>query len=100
MALERSFSARAKDEMCRRLPTRDCCAEAECYGALLFAKTFSASEIRVVTEHERFADRFCALVRTAGCIFVSRTYRIVVLLCVGNDGALLSAAQVLLVPIR
>ena len=61
MSSERSFSARTKDELCRRLPSRTCCAEAECYGVLLFAKTFSTGEIKVVTEHDRFADRFCAV---------------------------------------
>jgi len=63
MDSERSFSAKAKEEMCRRQPQRDCCASAELYGALLFANTFTPREIKLVTEHERFAARFTSLMQ-------------------------------------
>ena len=63
METERSFSARAKDEMCKKLPQRDCCAQAELYGVLLFSRVFSKREIRMVTEHEKFAERLTALCR-------------------------------------
>lgn len=42
---------------------RDCCAAAEAYGIFLFSNTFSRHEIRVITEHEIFAEHFAALVR-------------------------------------
>ncbi len=62
MESERSFSARTKEEMCRRMPQRNCCAAAELYGELLFANTFSPQEIKIVTELEKFAARLASLV--------------------------------------
>ena len=63
MDSERSFSARAKEEMCRRMPQRKCCAAAELYGELLFANTFSPQEIKIVTEQEKFAARVAVLMK-------------------------------------
>lgn len=50
-----SFSAGAKAEVCRVLPTRDCCALAECFGILLFCNSFSADGIKIITECREFA---------------------------------------------
>ena len=44
-----SFSAQTKTELCAIPVSRDCCAVAEAYGLLLFAHTFSHTEIAVVT---------------------------------------------------
>lgn len=49
-----SFSARVKSEICRDFPGKRCCALAECYGILLYCNTFSAEQIRVVTESPEF----------------------------------------------
>ena len=50
-----SFSASAKAEVCRILPNRDCCALAECFGILLFSNSFTAENIKIITESREFA---------------------------------------------
>ena len=52
-----SFSSDAKAELCRVPLTRRCCARAEAYGVLLYAGSFSPTEVRIVTESEDFAAR-------------------------------------------
>lgn len=51
-----SFSASAKAEICRNVPTRHCCALAECFGILLFCNSFHAENIRIITESREFAN--------------------------------------------
>lgn len=60
-----SFSADAKAELCRTLPTRRCCCQAECYGILLYANRFDNREARIVTESEDLANRLPALFKKA-----------------------------------
>lgn len=50
-----SFSAGAKGEVCRIFPNRDCCALAECFGILLFCNSFTADNIKIITESRDFA---------------------------------------------
>jgi len=50
-----SFSAGAKAEMCRSIPSKNCCVLAECFGVLLFCNSFSADSIRIITESREFA---------------------------------------------
>ena len=50
-----SFSASAKAEVCRVLPSRDCCALAECFGILLFCNSFHSEGIKIITESREFA---------------------------------------------
>ena len=50
-----SFSASAKAEVCRMLPTKQCCALAECFGVLLFCNSFGDDGIRIITESREFA---------------------------------------------
>ena len=50
-----SFSAAAKAEVCRVQPAKHCCALAECFGILLFANSFNADVIRIITESREFA---------------------------------------------
>ena len=50
-----SFSASAKAEICRNVPSRHCCALAECFGILLFCNSFHAGNIRIITESREFA---------------------------------------------
>lgn len=52
-----SFSSETKRELCRQLPARRCCVLAEAYGILLYCNTFSAREVRIVTESRDFALR-------------------------------------------
>ena len=64
-----SFSFDTKTELCRIEPERDCCVKAECYGMLLFARSFSRSGIALVTENRAVAHRAAELtVRTSGVI--------------------------------
>ncbi len=50
-----SFSAAAKAEICRAVPHNHCCALAQCFGVLLFANSFTADSIRIITESRDFA---------------------------------------------
>lgn len=52
-----SFAYEVKAEVCKTALTRHCCAIAEAYGVLLYANSFSISEVRIVTENEEFAAR-------------------------------------------
>ena len=44
-----SFSSDVKKELCRTLPGRKCCAQAECYGILLYEIRFDEIESSIVT---------------------------------------------------
>ena len=50
-----SFSASAKTEVCRMFPGRHCCAQAQCFGILLFCNSFSSEGIKIITESRDFA---------------------------------------------
>ena len=52
-----SFAGDVKTELCRGALNRKCCAQAECYGILLYCNTFSAAEVRIITENPGFAQR-------------------------------------------
>ena len=60
-----TFSASAKAEVCRALPGKTCCALAECFGILLYANSFTADGIRIITESREFAQRLPALFQKA-----------------------------------
>ncbi len=60
-----SFSAEVKNELCRPEVERGCCALGEALGVLLFSNTFTAEEIRIVTESWDFAQRLPQLFRRA-----------------------------------
>ena len=50
-----SFSAAAKEELCRDIPHKHCCTLAECFGILLYCNSFSAEGIKIITESREFA---------------------------------------------
>lgn len=50
-----SFSASAKEEVCRSFPHSRCCALAQCFGILLFCNSFNSDGIRIITESREFA---------------------------------------------
>ena len=50
-----SFSAAAKAEACRILPSKQCCALAECFGILLYCNCFQSDSIKIITESREFA---------------------------------------------
>lgn len=50
-----SFSASAKAEICREIPSKKCCLLAECFGILLYCNSFGAERIRIVTESRELA---------------------------------------------
>lgn len=58
-----SFSAEVKNELCRSEVERGCCALGEALGVLLFSNTFTAEEVRIVTESVDFAQRLPKLFR-------------------------------------
>lgn len=60
-----SFAADVKAELCRHHINKKCCTAAEIYGILLYCNTFSADEIRIVTESRAFAQRVEKLFRRA-----------------------------------
>ena len=60
-----SFSGGVKAEICRDIPTRQCCAVAQCFGILLYCNTFSVDTIRIVTESRDFAVILPKLFRRA-----------------------------------
>lgn len=60
-----SFSSDAKAELCQAKIAKKCCALAESYGILLYANTFSAREIRVITASPDLAQRLPRLFRRA-----------------------------------
>lgn len=60
-----SFSADVKTELCRPEVGKNCCALAETMGVLLYANTFAADCIRVVTESRDFGVRLPRLFRKA-----------------------------------
>ncbi|MDR0326244.1 MAG: DNA-binding protein WhiA [Oscillospiraceae bacterium] len=60
-----SFSATVKRELCRAPIKRSCCAQSECYGALLLGNTFRAEGLRVLTSHTAFAERLPPLFAAA-----------------------------------
>lgn len=60
-----SFAGEVKQELCRSPLTQRCCARAEIYGILLYCNTFTAEEIRVVTESDALLSRLPALLQKA-----------------------------------
>ena len=60
-----SFSNGVKAELCRSAIGRNCCAVAESYGLLLYCNTFSAREIRIITESRALAQRLPKLFKRA-----------------------------------
>lgn len=60
-----SFAGDVKTELCRAPLSRKCCAQAECYGVLLYCNTFVPGEVRVITENDAFAQRLPPLFKKA-----------------------------------
>lgn len=61
-----SFASRTKKELCRIQPNI-CCRKAECYGLLLFGRSFSAQSVCLTTENGEVARRAARLAaQTAG----------------------------------
>ncbi len=60
-----SFSFETKNELCRLPVQKTCCARAEAYGILLYCNTFSAAEVRIITENPNFAARLPRLFQRA-----------------------------------
>ena len=60
-----SFASETKTELCRAGLSRACCVRAELYGILLFCNSFTASGVRVLTEHRAFLQRTEKLLKRA-----------------------------------
>ncbi len=63
--MAQSFSASAKAEICRIVPTKSCCALAQCFGVLLFCNSFGGEGIRIITESREFSRLIPKLFRKA-----------------------------------
>lgn len=63
--MAQSFSAAAKAEVCRCMPTKNCCAVAQMYGVLLFCNNFGTDGLRIITESREFAQVLPKLLRKA-----------------------------------
>lgn len=50
-----SFSSAAKAEVCKYMPSKRCCAVAECFGILLYCNSFQFDGIKIITESREFA---------------------------------------------
>ena len=50
-----SFSSAAKAEVCKYMPSKRCCAVAECFGILLYCNSFQFEGIKIITESREFA---------------------------------------------
>lgn len=64
-----SFSSDTKKELCR-LHTAACCQKAECYGLLLFGKSFSPHSITLTTESRAAAMRTAELAAVTTGVYV------------------------------
>ena len=60
-----SFSANAKAEICRNIPSKSCCAVAQCFGIALYCNSFSAEGIRIITESAEFGQLLPKLFKKA-----------------------------------
>ncbi len=60
-----TFSADVKHELCQPRIERKCCALAEAYGVLLYCRSFSPGEIRIITSSDAFAERLPHLFKKA-----------------------------------
>ena len=60
-----TFGGEVKNELCRGELHRKCCVQAEAYGVLLYCNTFTGGEVRIVTEHDAFAQRLPLLFKKA-----------------------------------
>lgn len=60
-----SFGGDVKYELCRQPVNHRNLAQAEVYGILLYCNTFTEQEIKIVTEHEGFAQRLPILIKKA-----------------------------------
>jgi len=60
-----SFSASTKEELCRAIPSKKCCALAECFGILLYCNSFSSDGIRIITESREFGAMLPKLFKKA-----------------------------------
>ncbi len=60
-----SFASDTKTELCRAGYGKACCVRAELYGILLFCNSFTASGVRILTEHRGFLQRTERLMKKA-----------------------------------
>lgn len=59
---EHSFSFNLKTELCKIQPT-GCCRIAECYGLMLFSRSFCKSDISMRTKSRDTAEKYAELIR-------------------------------------
>lgn len=69
-----SFSAEVKNELCKKKPQNLCCPKAECYGMLLFGRSFNEAGISLTTESGAAAQRAAQMTaEMTGAIVSTRT---------------------------
>ena len=68
-----SYSSQVKEELCREGLQKQCCAQAEAYGVLLYCNTFTGREVRIITENADFAARLPRLFHRAFSLSFDRS---------------------------
>lgn len=63
-----SFCSELKNELCKIKPSL-CCQVAECYGLMLFAKSFSYKDISLLTENKNISDRYVKFLKQNFAVF-------------------------------
>ena len=71
-----SFSAEIKTELCKLQSLPPCCRKAQCYGMLLFARSFSDRAVSFVTEHPGFARLSASMLAEEAGVFVEMQTKI------------------------
>ncbi|MBW7573619.1 DNA-binding protein WhiA [Caproiciproducens faecalis] len=65
-----SFASETKTELCQAVPQNSCCRKAECYGMLLFGRSFSGNSVSLTTENSSAAHRAAQLTAETVGVFV------------------------------
>ncbi len=60
-----SFSSDIKDELIKTENMPECCVHAMAYGMFLFGRSFTLSDISLMTDNERVADKYVSLAEEA-----------------------------------
>nr|WP_319488249.1 DNA-binding protein WhiA [uncultured Caproiciproducens sp.] len=65
-----SFASETKTELCQVMPQDSCCQKAECYGMLLFGRSFSGNAVTLTTENSAAAHRAAQLTAETAGVYV------------------------------
>lgn len=63
-----SFCSELKTELCAVKP-HDCCEVAECYGLMLFSRSFSYKQLSIRTEHKEISELYSRYLKSNFAVF-------------------------------